>query len=268
MKRLALIISLLLLSASLYPYQPNENEHIRFGVRGQTGMMLFRKGYALLYDTDKKQPLWVSYHIKREYLLNPLKPAFSFRPDPKLLSKQRAEMADFARGLYSRCRMANLEDMSRSREVMKECFYLSNVCPMNQQLYAGFWKQLEDATRKFVMRDNETWVITGPVFKAGNGKKSAVKKLGEGKIWVPTHFYKIIFYQGKDGSFNAISFLFENREQSGDIRSHAAAVLDIEKMTGLTFLDRLPDEVGKLVKGSKPSADKMDNFLGMGTEKN
>jgi DNA/RNA endonuclease G (NUC1) len=73
-------------------------------------------------------------------------------PDPKLLSKQRSEIADYAKGLYSRCRMASMNDMCRSKAVMKESCYLSNVCPMDQQLYTGLWRQLEESTRKFVLR--------------------------------------------------------------------------------------------------------------------
>ncbi len=267
MKRLTLILMALTFASLSYSYRPDVNEHIRFGVIGKKGTLLFRRGYVAMYDADKKEPVWVSYHLKRKYIENPLKPAFSFRPDPKLPSKQRAEVSDYSSGLYSRCRLANMGDMSRSKEVMKECFYLSNVCPMDQRLYTGLWRRLEEATRGFVKRGNDVWIITGPVFKQGKGKKQPIKTIGWSKIRVPSQFYKIIFYQAKDGSFNALGFVFANKKQQGDIRSYAVPVSEIEKMTGLTFLEKLPGEVGKLVKGKKPSGEKLADFFNIPVEK-
>jgi endonuclease G, mitochondrial len=111
------------------------------------------------------------------------------------------------------------------------------------------------------IKGNNAWVITGPVFKEPGDKKQAVKTIGWSKVWVPQQFYKIIFYQSRDGSFNAIGFVFQNKKQLGDIRAYAVPVAEIEQMTGLTFLNKLPAEVGKLVKGSKPSVEKLEDFL-------
>jgi endonuclease G, mitochondrial len=262
MKRSGILIAVSLLVPFLaQAYQPNSNEHVRFGFPSKSGVILYKKGFVALYDVEKKQPLWVSYHLTGKYLEKTLDPVFSFKPDPALKDNQRAALSDYEKSAYARCRMAPLKDMSRSKDVMKECFLLSNVCPMDQQMYNGFWKQLEEAARQFVLRGNDAWVITGPVFNPGQGKKVGIKKLGWNKIWVPTHFFKVIFYQGKDGSFNAAAFLFENKKQPGGIRDYAMPVEELEKLTGFTFLGKLPDEVGKLVKGAKPSEEKLTALL-------
>ena len=263
MKRAGILIAAsLMVSVLAQAYQPNSNEHVRFGFPSKKGVILYKKGFVVLYDVEKKQPAWVSYHLTGKYLEKPLPPVYSFRPDPALKDGQRAGLSDYKKCPYVRCRMAPLKDMSRSRAVMKECYLLSNVCPMDGRLYNGPWKELEEAAGRFAMQGNEAWVITGPVFKAGRGGKDAIKKFGDGKIWVPSQFFKIIFYQAKDGSFNADAFLFENRAQSGDIRAHALPVAELEKITGFMFLGKLPEEVGRLVKESKPSEEKLAALLG------
>lgn len=246
MKKAVIIAAIILLAAVFTAYAPNENEHIRFGTPcKKQGTLLKRKGFVLRYDGAKKVPLWVSYHLKNEYLIKPQKPVFQFKPDPNIYPESNASNDDFAKSPYSRCRLAPLGDMSRSKDVMKECFYLTNVCPMDTRLYKGAWKKLEESVRKFVKAGNECWITAGPVFDAG----AKAKTIGNNRVRVPEGFFKVIIYQGRDGSFKAAGFLFRNKKQDGELKGYLVPIAEIEKQTGFVFFDKLPEEVGRIIKG-------------------
>ncbi len=251
---------LLIVAIPALAYEPDRNEHVRFGMPSQKGLLLYRKGYVAMYDTARKQPLWVSYKLSPEYLKNPVKPFSSFTPDPKVPQKYSAQNADYAKAFYSRARMAPMKDMLRSAETMMESYYLSNVCPMSKELYTGKWQELEQVVRDFVSdRRRDVWVISGPAFKPP--KNGVIRAIGTGKVAVPTHFYKVILFQDSDGSFNAMGFLFDNREQSARLQEYMVTVSEIEELTGLVFLDRLPPEAGKLIKGRPVPQEKAVRFF-------
>lgn len=247
MKTLAYILAPLIMTSVLFAYTPNTNEHVRFGTPSKIeGTLLKRKGFVLRYDAAKKNPLWVSYHLTSENLKTSLKPVFQFKPDPNIYPESNASNDDYAKSPYSRCRLAPFDDMSRSKEVMKECFYLTNVSPMDGQLYKGVWKKLEQNIRAFVKSGTDCWIITGTVFEKG----AKARSIGHNKVRVPDGFFKVVIYQGRDGSFKAAGFLFENRKQDKTLKEYLVPIRDIEEKTGFTFFDKLPKEVGDIIKNT------------------
>lgn len=250
MKRIIIILILYFNCLNLFSYELNKNEHIRFGMPLRNGKILYKKGFVLSYDNNKKVPLWVSYHLQKKYLEKKIKPSYSFGPDPNLKKGERAEFYDYSKTIYSRCRLAPLDDMSRNKEIMRDVFYLSNVCPMDKELYNNCWKKLENIIRDFVRKGNDVWVVAGPLFMQ---KTKNIKKIGKNKIFVPTHFYKIILYQRKDKSFGAAAYLFENKGQKKITENNIVCIDDIERITKYDFFNFLPEYVQNLVESSKNS---------------
>ncbi len=233
---------------SLFAYELNKNDNIRFGIPSKDGIIMYKKGFVLLYDKNKKVPIWVSYHLKKEHLKNKIKPIYSFGPDPKLRKGERAEIEDYNKSVYSRCRLAPLDDMSRDKETMKDVFYFSNVCPMNKELYNNCWKKLESIIRDFVKDGNNVWIVTGPIFMQ---KQQNIKKIGKNKIFVPTHFYKMILYQRKDKSFGTSAYIFENKSQKKITDNNIVSIDDVERITNFDFFNLLPEYVQNLVESKK-----------------
>ena len=80
-----LFITLLLISGCITPHNPqptaiskgtalsahvkraDTSEHILFGYPGHEKIILYRRGYALGYNPDKKVADWVSYHFTDAY---------------------------------------------------------------------------------------------------------------------------------------------------------------------------------------------------------
>ncbi len=228
------------------------NEHLYWGFPPIDGQLIIREGYALLHDGNKKVPLWVSYHLTKEDLEGTTGRTDNFRPDPKLPEGKRAELSDYKGSGYDRGHMAPAGDMKRSKKVMSESFYLSNMCPQEAGLNRYKWRILEEKTRGFTLAKGESWIITGPVFMDidGDGNKDCLGKIGTNKVWAPTHFYKIIVT--KNGEIKAISFLMPNKKPARDIEDYQVPIDSIEKITGLDFLSELPDNIENVIEAKKP----------------
>lgn len=162
------------------------SEHILYGYPGTDGTLLYRKGYMLDHDNNKKVASWVSYHLADVYLVKNVPRSDDFRPDPDLPKDQRSELSDYKNSGYDRGHLAPAEDMRRDKQTESESFYLSNMAP---QIGAGFnrgiWKQLETKVRKWAKQRKNIYVMAGPIYE-----KSGYKTIGKNKVAVPTHFYK------------------------------------------------------------------------------
>ena len=82
-----------------------ENEHVRWGLPGTNGKLLYRLAYVELYDKEKKEPLWVSYHLTKDRLFGTQKRSDKFEADPDLASGDRAELSDYYHSGYDRGHM-------------------------------------------------------------------------------------------------------------------------------------------------------------------
>jgi len=259
MKKLTPILLFLLFFCTSQPTAQTDfkstqtNEHLYWGLPSIDGQVIIREGYALLHDGNKKVPLWVSYHLTKEHLQGTAGRTDNFRPDPKISPGKRAELSDYYKSGYDRGHMAPAGDMKRSKKVMSESFYLSNICPQEAGLNRGNWRILEEKIRVFTLAKGESWIITGPVFMDidGDGNKDCLGKIGSNFVWVPTHYYKIII--AKNGEPKVISFLMPNRKPAGDIGDYQVPVDSIEKITGLDFLNKLPDDIENKIEAQKPS---------------
>jgi len=258
MKKLTPILLFLLFSCTSQPIAQTEvpptqdNEHLTWGLPSIDGQVIIREGYALLHDGNKKVSLWVSYHLTKQDLTGTTGRTDDFRPDPEISPGKRAELSDYYKSGYDRGHMAPAGDMKRSRKVMSESFFLSNMCPQEAGLNRYKWRILEEKARNFTLTKGESWIITGPVFMDidGDGNKDCLGRIGTNRVWVPTHFYKIII--AKNGEIKAISFLMPNRKPAGDIEDYQVPVDSIEKITGLDFLNELPDDIENVIESQKP----------------
>lgn len=164
---------------------------------GQAPMVPARSGlrelcfssFAILHSGQTKTPVFVAQRLNRQTLAaaRAIKRTDRFYAESRLPQVERAELADYRGSGYSRGHMAPAGDMG-SDEAMAQSFSLANMVPQDQQHNAGAWNQIEQDTRKYVMRARgDVYVFTGPVFLTG------ASTIGQGKVAVPTHVYKLVF---------------------------------------------------------------------------
>lgn len=218
------------------------HEHLPFGLPS-TGELLFREGYVVSHNNWLKIPNWAAYHISSMTLSGDFERGNNFRADPELKPWQRSEPADYKKSGYDQGHMAPAAANKRSEEAMSESFLLSNMAPqVGIGFNRGIWKDLEDKVRGWALSRGEGWVFVGPAFEGKNGIMQ-FKQIGEDHVAVPTHCFMILVTKGSDGKMDAIAFLLPNKKLAANqLASFIVSIHDIEKVTGLDFMDQLPDE--------------------------
>jgi len=209
-------------------------EYAKYGIPSEDGKLLCRTGYLLAHDGDFKTPIWVAEHLTKEKILEKLPRKDSFRPDPDLSPGSRAELADYKGSGFDRGHMAPNADFGWSAEAQSESFLLSNMVPQNPNNNQRIWAALEGYVRDWAIARGEVFVYSGPVYiddKAG-------KSIGKNEVGVPDFLYKVIFDPKKK---EAIAFLMPNEAlDPNDLAGYIIPVRDIEYVTGLNFLSKLP----------------------------
>ena len=236
-------------SLSAQVKRSDDNENILFGYPDHERIILYRKGYVLGYNSEKKVADWVSYHFTDAYLVKKAPRINDFRPDTDLPPGQRAELKDYNRSGYDRGHLAPAADMARNAQTMSESFLLSNMAPqVGRGFNRGIWKKLEERVRKWVRQRKNVYVLTGPIYV-----DSKHKTIGPNKIAIPTHFYKIIVSCTETGgNLDSIAFILPNKKNSNSLLPKFIISIDeIEEKTGLDFLHDLDDETENKLEAMK-----------------
>ncbi len=156
---------------------------------------------------------------------------YNYAKDPSV--KSCPENWEYRGSGYSRGHMAPAMDMRWDKTAMKQCFYMTNMCPQDTKLNNDHWRVLEERVHRWAKRDKRIMVYTGPIM----GKNP--KMIGKDKpnIAVPDAFFKVLYApdQGR-----AIAFIYPNTSCPGGIKKYAVTVAEVERRTGLTFSSSIP----------------------------
>jgi endonuclease G len=215
-------------------------------------VVLCRLGYVLAHNNDRKTPDWAVERLTadrfhgpgdRDELGNP------FAPDPDLKPGKRAELADYKGSGFDRGHMAPAASMKFSEKATIESFYLSNMSPqVGVGLNRDIWADLEGFTRDWACERGEVIVITGPIYE--KDEPDAI-----GAVAVPTAFYKIAYDPKKK---RAIAFVLPNKKidrkgkkSEAVLPKYIVTVTEVEELTGLHFLDKIPARDRRRIEGLK-----------------
>lgn len=214
--------------------QDPETRHLAYGIPGKADTIVKRTGYALGYIERYEQAAWVIYVISKEQVLtkNAERSNYSFRRDPAIPTGS-ASSSDYTRSGFDRGHLAPAADMAYSEQTMRDSFYMSNISPQRPGFNRGIWKDLESWTRQIVIKEQNTVIVTGPVFPPGKAET-----IGRSAVTVPTHFYKIIYDLTPPQKM--IGFILPNEQSDRPLREFAVSVDKIEKLTGLNFFSEVP----------------------------
>ena len=155
----------------------------------------------------------------------------NFRLDP-VIKTGSAILADYKGSSYDRGYLAPADDMTWSKKTMSESFFLTNMSPQVPGLNRGMWRILEEQIRKWALKEQELYIITGPNYKT----------IGPNKVTVPQWYYKIIvdYHQPE---IKALAFMIPNRKPQKALQSFAVSIDKLEEVTQLDFLNLLPQKV-------------------------
>lgn len=146
--------------------------------------------FAILYSGESKTPIYTVELLSRARLSDARDEVRTnkFYEEDRLPVAERATLNDYKNSGYDRGHQAPAGDMP-SAKAMTQSFSLANMVPQAPENNRGVWAhRVESATRHYVMRaQGEVYVFTGPAFEG------QIKTIGQGRVWVPTHLFKLVY---------------------------------------------------------------------------
>lgn len=191
-------------------------------------------GFRVYFNPSWHMPACVTYEITRKEAQGNLPRAKHWIQDGRVAGC--ASSRDYVNSGYDRGHIAPAGDLRWSEKAMRQSFTMTNVCPQSHLLNEGGWGRLEEKVREWVNRDGRLIVIAGPVVAP-----SDTIAIGETRVRVPGAFYKIVLAHDAR-PMRVAAFVYPNRECDGHLNEYATTVRHIETLTGLNFLEALPQD--------------------------
>jgi len=182
-----------------------------------------------------------------------------FREDESIHPFFRARNEDYFKSGFDRGHLAAARNHHGSQRSCEQTFYLSNIAP---QIGVGFnrdaWNKLEKHVRhitKSVYKN--VYVCTGPLYlpRMESDRKLYVKYqvIGQSHVAVPTHFFKVIVGETKEGEFDVESYVMPNEviADNTPLTSFQVPIESVERSAGLLLFDKIPREKFRMINHRK-----------------
>ncbi|CAH0999348.1 hypothetical protein LEM8419_00646 [Neolewinella maritima] len=206
---------------------------------GASGQVIDHEGFVLSYNEDWEQADWVAYILTRQHLQQEwTKRDDHFREDPAVRSGS-ASLGDYRGSGYDRGHLAPFADFAWDAELADRTFYLSNVSPQARQFNQGVWRELEELTRDWAKREQQLYVVTGPV--TSEAPKFYIGR--DNRVAVPRSYFKVLL-DLEDPQQKGIGFVIPNEVSFEPLTAYAMSIDEVERITGLDFFaDLMPDDL-------------------------
>ena len=189
-------------------------------------------GFTVSFNESLRIPNYVTYELTASETDGEETRMRKFLQGPNVAGCP--EHKDYTNSGYDRGHMAPAADMKWSKDAMRDCFYLTNICPQNQKLNREAWQALEEKTRAWAVRDGKLIVIVGPIVS------NHPQRLASG-IAIPEGFFKVLLATNVE-PMRAIAFIYKNQSGQKNMSQQAVSIDSVEEITGLDFFSSLPDE--------------------------
>ena len=192
--------------------------------------------YTVSYNHDWNLPNWVAYELTNDELYGNVERSNHFAPDP-LVHGDPIVTYDYTHSGYDRGHMVPAADMKWSEQAMRESFYMTNICPQNQNLNRGDWNDLEELARDWARKFGRIYIACGPLVPKD------YKTIGQNKkIAIPNAFFKV-FLRQSDTSWIAIGFVMPNQASNRPLMTYMLSIDEVEQLSGIDFFYNLPDNM-------------------------
>ncbi len=234
-----------LMGATAPAAMPADQQLLRVAVPTADCRTIAYKAISVSFDSRLRIPRCVAYTLTATQVAMADAPGAErrknhhFAADPQV--KASPGPGDYRGSGFSRGHMAPAMDMRFDHQAMAQCFLMTNMCPQDEKLNNGAWRQLEERVHRWARRDGQLVIFTGPVMPAG--RPATVGPRAD--IAVPAAFYKVVYAPRQN---RAIAFVYDNRPPAGGLERHVTTIADVERQTGLTFLSALPAQQQRALK--------------------
>ena len=210
-----------------------------------------RRNYTILYDENKRQPLWVAYPMYADCTGSADRTnAWDYDPDlprniqPVLEGSYQPQSMGFNRG-----HMLGSAGRNATSNLNRSTFYYTNMVPQNSGQNSGIWNQIETLEQKSWGTSNTDtlYVVCGPIFTDA-ARRFVKDDLGK-NVRVPDAIFKVLLRK-VSGEWLSMAVRMPNvTPPKGDSwKNHMVTVKSLEEELGFTFFTHLPADIADEVK--------------------
>ena len=212
---------------------------------GARGPVIDYGGFSLAYNEDWEQADWVAYILTREHLQRRWTVRRdNFREDDRIRSGTASD-GDYRGSGYDRGHLAPFADFAWNAQLADETFNFSNVSPQDPAFNRGVWRELEELTRDWAVRDERLYIVTGPV-TTGDPQFYIGR---DNRVAVPKRYYKVLL-DLEPPRQKGIGFLIPNEAGDRPLADYAVSIDAVEQATGLDFFaELLPETLERELEG-------------------
>ena len=229
----------LIISEATHIEQSSQKIEIPKSSTDRSERLLYRRGYTVSYNSTTKIPNWVAWKLTPDRLVERFSRSDKFLPDPDV--DDAVTTADYKGAHIDRGHMCPAGDNRWDKKAMAESFYMTNICPQNNNLNRGDWKELEEACRVWAEKEGAVYIVCGPILYS-----QPHRTIGTHRVVVPEAFFKVILTLNKHP--RAIGFIYKNTSGNHPLDVYVNSVDQVERITGFDFFSALPDNVERLVE--------------------
>ncbi|WP_373720926.1 DNA/RNA non-specific endonuclease [Bacteroides heparinolyticus] len=227
--------------------------------------------YALEWNDAMKHSAWVAFVFDKTTKQDNVSRTDAWDVDPQLPKEMQVDNESHKSDGFDKGHLCASEDRVYSKEANEQTFYYSNMSPQFNSFNGGFWAAFENRVRKWGRTSFDKLYVT----KGGTLNQLLVNYTGEKKgqdgiipktdekgrtihgLACPKFYYMAVLGE-KNGSFYAIGFWIEHRDDYGykygdnvsaDVLKQYVVSIDVlEQKTDLDFFCNLPDDIEKKVE--------------------
>ena len=166
----------------------------------------------------------------------------NFRPDFRIPKRFRADLTDYRSSGFDRGHLVASANLNDENIQNSETFLLSNMSPQAPAFNRQKWRELESAVRDLDEKEDvlETYVITGPIFDFGKSIRMIGEDDGNGiSIPIPSHFFKCVLAEEKNGKLKMWAFEMENLSLGGELEDYSVSTFYVGQRAGISLWDNL-----------------------------
>ena len=205
--------------------------------------ILFNRFYVVGYSYYFRQAKWALEIVDPDKKdLEEVERLNNFRPDFRIPKNFRADLSDYRLSGYDRGHLVASTNLNDEEVQNSETFLLSNMSPQAPGFNRQKWRELESLVRALDAQDEvlETYVITGPIFDFFKQIKLIGERDNNGiSVPVPSHFYKCVLAEERNGQIKMWAFEMENKSLDQNVESYRVTTSYLEQRTGILLWDKL-----------------------------
>lgn len=233
---------------------------MKFGFPGLDHVRSY-EDFVVSYDRRNRVPHWVFEHLTKEHVKSNDavdRSKCQFTPDDSIHPFFRSQNSDYKGSGFDRGHMAAAGNHRIAQKHVDQTFFLTNIAP---QVGDGFnrhaWNRLEKHVRKLTGVYENVYCCTGPLYapnKESDGKHYVkYQVIGSNAVAVPTHFYKVVVGEARDGTLDMEAYVMPNMKIPDDVpvSSFMVPPESIERTAGLLFFDKINRSKLSKINGKK-----------------